>query len=401
MKCGFAAFGAACLCAWATAAAACGQTTRPAAPQASAAIAFAASRPSATAFPEGRGGPLNTGRASGSRPAFRRVAWTTVVGAGVLSQPAVVDGRIYLATVENQAVCLDAKDGAEIYSRRIVPLERNDAGDAIGPRFAFAAPLVAFGKIFLGHENGVLYALDAATGEVRWSTALGGKIWAAPKTDGRRLVAATTDGDLHVLDPEDGRKLKSFRTGYEIGATPTLAGSEVFVFGAGGKAIRADLETLQGEVFSPGFSSSTTAAFGFGYLFLRTTGRGDFVAFDAVRREVRWKAKLPGDWNRSGSAFDGERVVFTDPRGVHAFDAATGAPAWSFPTPRAVNSSVVFIGEAAVFGADDGRLYVLDGATGRETTSFSVGDVLTASPAVAGARVFVAGANRGVVAAVE
>ena len=363
--------------------------------------AFAASRPSATSWPEARGGPLNTGLAPGPAPSFRGKLWSVPLGAGVLGQPAILDGRLYVATVENKAVCLSTADGAEIFSRRVLPIEKNGEGAVVGPRFAFAAPLLAFGRLYLGHENGVLYALDAATGDTLYSVKCGEKIWSSPKTDGEHLLVATSDGDLLILDPATGDIRKRFRTGFELGATPTLIGRDLFVFGAGGRAIKVDLATLKGKTFEPGFSSSTTAAFGFGRLFLRSTGKGEFLAYDVLRDDVAWRAKEPGDWNRSGSAFDGERVVFTDTKGLHAFDADSGRPAWSYKTPRPVNSSVVFAGGRAVFGCDDGSLYVLDAADGREAAVFPLGDAVTASPAIAGGRIYAATANLGIVASFE
>ncbi len=371
----------------------CAQDSRPA--------EFAASRPSATSWPEARGGPLNTGRAIGPAPAFRGKVWSVPLGAGVLGQPAVVDGRLYVATVENKAVCLSTVDGAEIFSRRVLPIERDAEGALVGGRFAYAAPLVAFGRLYLGHENGFLYALDQTTGETLFSVRCGEKIWASPKTDGEHLIVATTDGDLLILDPATGATRKSFRTGFELGATPTLIGRTLFVFGAGGRGVKVDLSTLKGEVFEPGFSTSTTAAFGFGRLFVRSKGKGEFLAYDVLRGDVVWRAKEPGDWNRSGSAFDGERVAFTDSKGVHVYDAESGLPAWGFKTPRPVNSSVVFTGDRAVFGCDDGSLYVLHAKDGLEAAVFPLGDGLTASPAAAGGRIYVASANLGIVVAIE
>jgi outer membrane protein assembly factor BamB len=48
-----------------------------------------------------------------------------------------------------------------------------------------------------------------------------------------------------------------------------------------------------------------------------------------------------------------------------------------------------------IFGADDGRVYVLDAATGEEKWSYEIGAPVKASPAVVGGRILV-GADDGV-----
>lgn len=39
----------------------------------------------------------------------------------------------------------------------------------------------AFGKLFIGSENGVVNALDAETGEPLWASAIEGEVLAAPR----------------------------------------------------------------------------------------------------------------------------------------------------------------------------------------------------------------------------
>ena len=46
-------------------------------------------------------------------------------------------------------------------------------------------------------------------------------------------------------------------------------------------------------------------------------------------------------------------------------------------------SSPVVVGDKVIFGADDGRLYVVALATGKLVWSYEIGKELTASPAVA------------------
>jgi len=58
-------------------------------------------------------------------------------------------------------------------------------------------------------------------------------------------------------------------------------------------------------------------------------------------------------------------------------------------TRARVDSSPAVAGGRVYVGSSDGKLYVLDAATGTRQWEFDAGDAITASPAIAGGRVVV------------
>jgi outer membrane protein assembly factor BamB len=54
--------------------------------------------------------------------------------------------------------------------------------------------------VYVGTTAGTVYALDAATGAVRWTAAVGAGVVASPALAEGKLYVPTTDGDLVVLD---------------------------------------------------------------------------------------------------------------------------------------------------------------------------------------------------------
>jgi outer membrane protein assembly factor BamB len=54
-----------------------------------------------------------------------------------------------------------------------------------------------------------------------------------------------------------------------------------------------------------------------------------------------------------------------------------------------VDSSPVVCGAKVVVGSDDGRLYVVSLAEGKELWSYEIGQAIGTSPAVAGGRIFI------------
>jgi outer membrane protein assembly factor BamB len=114
----------------------------------------------------GAGGALKSGK-----PTKRwqvRVATTPTAGLlaeewrrgdawnGPITPPTVADGRVYVAeTVGQRLVCLDAKNGGELWSFRT-------AGRIDGP------PRLVRGRAVFGCADGYVYCLDAADGALVW-----------------------------------------------------------------------------------------------------------------------------------------------------------------------------------------------------------------------------------------
>jgi outer membrane protein assembly factor BamB len=72
-----------------------------------------------------------------------------------------------------------------------------------------APALGADGTLYVGGDQGALFALDAATGAVKWTYPTGGAITAAPAVGEDGLVyLASTDGWLYVLGREGGLRTK-------------------------------------------------------------------------------------------------------------------------------------------------------------------------------------------------
>jgi len=73
------------------------------------------------------------------------------------------------------------------------------------------APVTAGGLAFVGYENGVLRALDAGTGQVRWQAYTAGPIYVAPAVWEGRVYAGSADGRVWAFEAATGRRLWAFR----------------------------------------------------------------------------------------------------------------------------------------------------------------------------------------------
>ncbi len=75
-------------------------------------------------------------------------------------------------------------------------------------------PVVSGGAVFFASSaDGKVYALDAATGEQRWTFFTEAPVRFSPAIDGERLFVAGDDGILYCLGADDGRLLWKLRGG--------------------------------------------------------------------------------------------------------------------------------------------------------------------------------------------
>lgn len=88
-----------------------------------------------------------------------------------------------------------------------------------------------YGKLYLGSENGYVYAIDQKDGKLLWSRRVPGEVIAAPAADAGRVVVVTSSGKLLALDAEKGDIL--WNTGDDQ-PNLTLRGQSAPIMAAGG-----------------------------------------------------------------------------------------------------------------------------------------------------------------------
>jgi len=337
-----------------------------------------------------------TGVSPAHLPDQLRHFWIVRTKGAVRTTPVVYRGSIFYADASGTIAAVDLR-GQPLWTRSFNGPPRPDGT----PQPAvFDAPLACFdGLLLAGSAEGVLHALDAATGEERWQRDIGGPILGTPNwAKGAVYVMAQDVGALHCLDAATG---ESRWVAAEVGrcdGSPAVAdGAVVFgscaaalhVFSAGTgqleRHIAIDDESqvaggvalVRGSVFSGSRSGKVLHA-------NAATGDTEWVSGDA-EGEVFTTPAVDDEWVVFG-AIDGY---------VYGLDRKTGTRRWMFDTGGRPRSPVI-AGDKVVAAAD-GTLYLLALADGRPLWSYAVGDEITA-PAVAGPLVIVGSDDGSVVA---
>ncbi len=168
--------------------------------------------------------------------------WAVPVGNSVWTVPAIgPDGTTYWGSLD-LAVRGVSADGTVLWKRTTLG-------------FVTSSPALANdGTLFIGSFDGRLYALDSATGSVKWSYATGDHIYASPalleNADGsvRSVVVGSTDGTIVALGPA-GDLQWSYDTGAPvrsspvIGASPGGDGHVVYAGSSNGRLVAVDAAT--------------------------------------------------------------------------------------------------------------------------------------------------------------
>jgi uncharacterized repeat protein (TIGR01451 family) len=95
------------------------------------------------------------------------VLWSFVTGRPVESSPAVANGVVYIGSDDGKVYALNASTGGVLWSFNTgsSPTDNNLSGIFGGVR---SSPALANGVVYVGSDNGNLYALNAGTGAWLW-----------------------------------------------------------------------------------------------------------------------------------------------------------------------------------------------------------------------------------------
>ena len=120
-------------------------------------------------------------------------------GYGLPATPALGGGRHFIPTHHEYLFALDAQSGAELWNLRAQPSVIHPVHYRAEAR-AFSSSPVATGEIvWVGGSDGILRALDGASGTGLWSQELGAPIMSGPVPSSCMLFVATWDGTVRAM----------------------------------------------------------------------------------------------------------------------------------------------------------------------------------------------------------
>jgi outer membrane protein assembly factor BamB len=277
--------------------------------------------------------------------------WQFPTGGPVASTPAIAAGLVYFASYDGKFYALDAKSGTPRWKFATTGERRFEAKGLHGMQPStqtfldpydvyLSSPVLAEGAVYFGSGDGNLYALDAATGALRWKFATGDVVHASPAYSGGTLFFGSWDSRFYAVTAATGKEKWRFQGGQD-----DLTHNQI------------------------GFQSSPAVVDGVVYTGCRDS---NLYALDAATGKEKWRVNNKGSWVNSSPAVAGGKVFFatSDSSLFHAVDAASGTPAFQQQLKAYVFSSPSVAGDIVYLGLLNGTLEARDRKTGELLWTF-------------------------------
>lgn len=312
---------------------------------------------------------------------------------GPFEGSAVIAGPLaFIGDVKGRLFCLDLANGQPKWTYTI------EAGFE-------ASPLVVNDRVFIGDLAGVFHCVSAADGKKLWTFDAGNgqPIHASANAVGNKVIFGDDGSNVICVNADDGKQVWKVETGDRVNAAPAIGGGLAFISGCDAKLRAIQVEdgkekyAFDLQSLAPGSPALLPDRIIIG----TDGGRVMAVAIDGSKALWTYANVKDSMLVYSSPAIsEGIVVVGARDRQVHAIDAATGAPKWTFATRGEVNSSPAIAGGKVYVGSRDKKLYVLDLKTGKKLEEFQASRAIEGSPAI-GQGVIVIGDQSGAVYCLE
>ena len=326
--------------------------------------------------------------------------WSKSVGSGsgtwyTLLAPAVDSKYVFAADRGGNVYSIDRITGSTIWSTDLDDEDEND-----DKRSARLSGGVAEGEsnVYVGSENGWVYALSKTDGKLAWKSNPGCEIVSKPAADSGSVFVLCSNGCAHAYSEYDGSEIwntAAENQGLTVrGVSSVLAKGGVIIYGtaAGNTAIVHQKNGLLLNMIRTGHARGASnlerlidvdsAPVLDGTVLYTVAYKGDLVATDLRQHRELWRTKLSslGDISVGGG-----KVFVTDDQGhVQAISSYDGGNEWHNDALSYRNvTGTAAAGGYVVVGDMDGYLYFLDAYTGEFAAKYRLdrGSVYSA-PAV-------------------
>ena len=298
------------------------------------------------ASPAVHGDKLYVGSTAGILYALDRSAgtekWKFNAKARIASSPAVAGGLVYFAAFDGSLYAVDETTGTQKWQFKTAGEHRFSATHLHGSQPAtetmpdpfdcyLSSPLVWNGAVYFGSGDGNVYAVDAATGTLKWKFKTGDVVHASPAIADGMLFIGSWDSWFYALDASTGALKWKFKTGED----PDMHNQQ---------GIQSSAAVMDGMVF-------------FG------CRDAHLYALDEQTGQQKWSYSTKGSWVIASPAVRDGKVFFTtsDTALLFEADAKTGNIVFSLSFKGwPLFSSPAIAGDTIYFGSNAGTLNAVD-----------------------------------------
>lgn len=313
------------------------------------------------------------------------VLWEESVGNGSESyfsrlKPIAAYNNVYSASRAGDVIAFDDKTGKTLWQIDLSDISKERSfWDSRSPALLAGGPIAGSDKIFIGSENGKVYALDAQTGVLVWEASIKGEVISAPAVNSGVVVVNSASGVMKAFNAESGEEI--WQVEQDVPAL-TLRGISSPVIASGGVLVgtaKGGIDVYLLDKGQQGWSTEIGEATGstelervidvdslpvvFGDKIYAVSSRGNLAAIELKSGRILWKRQYS---SYRQIAIYRNTIFLTNLRGhVYAIDRVNGIERWSNLTLANRNvTGPALIDDYIVVGDFEGYLHWLNLETG-------------------------------------
>ncbi len=206
----------------------------------------------------------------------------------------------------------------------------------------WSSPVHHAGQVFIGSDDGALWALDADTLKPQWKLNTGGRVRSTPVVAADTVYFASDDGYLRAV---------------------TLEGEEQWRFDLGSRSFARILPHTQ-PPFAYDYMASSPVVHD-GGVFIGSAD-GNLYAVDATSGRQRWRFKTDAPIRSTPVVDAGVVFVASWDHHVYAVSADSGKKIWSFDTGGIVQATPVLGDGKLYIGSRNPKVFALDRTDGKK-----------------------------------
>lgn len=160
----------------------------------------------------------HTGYSTSPALTTNQTLWNYTTGNQVQSSPAVANGIVYVGSDDGNLYAFNATSSALIWSYT--------TGKSIS-----SSPTVANGVVYVGSLDDKVYAFDATTGALVWNYTTNAFVDSSPAVAGGIVYVGSDypDDNLYALNATTGAIVWSYTTGDQVSSSPAIDNGVVYV----------------------------------------------------------------------------------------------------------------------------------------------------------------------------
>ncbi|MCW3998615.1 MAG: PQQ-binding-like beta-propeller repeat protein [Candidatus Bathyarchaeota archaeon] len=318
-------------------------------------------------------------------PATNYTKWIYTTGGVISSSPSIYGGVVYVGSNDGYLYAFNESDGNILWTYKVSGIIQSSSA-------------VANGVVYIGSSESILYALNASTGTSIWNFTAGNVIYSSPAVANGIVYVGCYDKNLYAINASTGALVWSYTTGGPIDlSSPAIVNGVVFIGSTDSKLYAINASTgaklwssdLGGAIYS-------TPAVANGLVFVGTEG-SKIYALNATTGDECWQLSTGGAVYCSAAVDNGVVYIGSYDKKMYALNASTGAEIWSFTVDGYILAKPSIASGVIYFGSFDGQLYALNATDGEAIWSYQT-DAIYVSPAVTDGSLYVGSSNNNIIA---